>query len=400
MHVDAIMAGEQACEQVASALAGVKPDLAMLFVSGGHARHLPAIADVVRRGLSPGAFLAVNAESVLGGDVEVEKASGVSLFAAAMPGTTIHPFTYRQFPHVGDETDESLQAIAEVMGAQRDMRATFFLGDPFSVPTPPLVDAMSKVTRVVPGLQKVQVFGGLASGGTSPGSNTLIINDEVTRVGGVGVTIRGAVSVDAVVSQGCRPIGKPWIITEGERNVMRKLGGRPALEVLRETVDQLDEKDRALLPNGVFLGRVVNEYKARFGRGDFIIRGIMGIDQGSGAVAVGDNLRKGQTVQFHLRDATTASEDLKLLLDAQQLQSPPAGGLLFTCNGRGAALFNERHHDARTISQALSPNPEQPMPLGGFFASGEIGPMGPQSYVHGHTAVLALFRPARRVQPD
>ena len=42
--------------------------------------------------------------------------------------------------------------------------------------------------------------------------------------------------------------------------------------------------------------------------------------------------------------------------------------------------------------KALEPLPEAPVPLAGFFANGEIGPIGDEGFVHGQTACLALFR--------
>jgi small ligand-binding sensory domain FIST len=210
------------------------------------------------------------------------------------------------------------------------------------------------------------------------------------------VTISGEVSIDVLVSQGCRPIGTPLVVTKGRRNVIRELGGRRALDVVRQIVESMDESTRSLIANGMFIGRVVNEYKERFGRGDFLIRAVLGVEQQSGAIVVGDSVRVGQTVQFHVRDAGTANEDLRLLLVAQQLQTPPVGAMLFTCNGRGTRLFGEEHHDARTVSEALKGDDGSTMPLSGFFAAGEIGPIGNQSFVHGHTATLALIRPKRR----
>jgi small ligand-binding sensory domain FIST len=137
----------------------------------------------------------------------------------------------------------------------------------------------------------------------------------------------------------------------------------------------------------VLIGTVIDEYKDRFGRGDFLVRSILGMDQKKEAIAVGDTPRVGQTVQFHVRDAATAHEDLQLLLDAQQLKEAPLGAMLFTCNGRGARLFKDGRNDVQTIRDRLGD-----LPLAGFFAAGEIGPIGGRCFVHGHTASLALVR--------
>jgi small ligand-binding sensory domain FIST len=249
--------------------------------------------------------------------------------------------------------------------------------------------------------------GGMASGGTSPGGNALILDDRVHRSGLVGVSLRGAVRVDTVVSQGCRSVGSTLIVTKARKNVVLGLGGRPALQVVRELVEELPEDDKKLLEKGLFLGIVINEYKDRFGRDDFLIRNVVGVDEHHDAVALNAMVRVGQTVRFHLRDAKTADEDLALLLDAQQLRDPPLGAMLVTCNSRGSRLFDSPHHDASMVTRAFSSTPageelarggepitaQAPsLPLAGFFANGEIGPVGAESYLHAHSACLTLFR--------
>ncbi|MFU8827860.1 MAG: FIST N-terminal domain-containing protein [Phycisphaerales bacterium] len=406
-NIDAMLAAEQVCEQIREGRDGSDEsaslqqtiDLALVFVGGDHATQAARIYEQVQKRLSPGLLLGVTAQSVIGDDVELENAPGVSLLCASLPGTQLQGFTYRQLPHATPSDRDAMLSLAEEVGAGPDSRAILFFGDPFSVPGGPLVDALSALPRVVPGLRRLPVVGGMASAGKVPGQNIIALNDHTMRTGGAGVMIRGDITMDTLVSQGCRPIGQPLVITEAKRNVVQSLGGRPAMQVVRDMVDALSNEDRALVSGGLFIGRVVNEYKDRFGRGDFLIRAVLGVDQGSGAIAVGDSLRVGQTVQFQLRDATTAREDLELLLEAQQLLGPAAGGLLCTCSGRGRRLFSSANHDAALISRRLGaqadPLAARPMPMGGFFAAGEIGPIGDRSFVHGHTASVALFRPLR-----
>lgn len=406
-NIDAMLAAEQVCEHILTDHGdanepGMRPkdvDLALVFVGGDHATQASRIYELVQEQLSPGAMLGVTAQSVIGDDVELENVPGVSVLCASLPGTQLQGFTYRQLPHATSSDRDAMRALAEEIGAAEDSRAVLFFGDPFSVPVGPMVDAVSSLPDVVPGLRRLPVVGGMASAGKVPGQNIITLNDNAMRTGGAGVMIKGNLTLDTLVSQGCRPIGQPMVVTEAKRNVVQGLGGRPAMQVIRDMVDELSQEDRALVSGGLFIGRVVNEYKDRFGRGDFLIRAVLGVDQGSGAIAVGDSLRVGQTVQFHLRDATTAREDLELLLEAQQLLGPAAGGLLCTCSGRGRRMFSSANHDASLISRQLGaqadPMGAKPMPMGGFFAAGEIGPIGDRSFVHGHTASLALFRPLR-----
>jgi small ligand-binding sensory domain FIST len=228
------------------------------------------------------------------------------------------------------------------------------------------------------------VLGGLASAALGPGGNRLVLDDRVHTSGAVGALIGPGSRLSAVVSQGCRPIGRPLVVTKAERNIIYELAGQPALERLLEMVkDGMPERDITLINQGLHIGLVIDEHKADFERGDFLVRNVMGADQSNGAIAVGDVVEIGTTVQFHVRDAESADEDLRRMLEARQAD----GALLFTCNGRGTRLFAEPNHDAEVVGELLF----EP-PLAGFFAAGELGPVGGRNFLHGFTASLALFQ--------
>jgi small ligand-binding sensory domain FIST len=357
-------------------------DLAFLFGSFHHRAAFAEAAEAIRQTIAPATMLGVTAESVLGVDRELEGLAGMAAIAFRLPGVRLNPWSFnpeRDLPLLDDA-----DGMRRHLGLDDELRAVIMLADPFSTP----------IARLLPTLANsgadgapVPVVGGLSSGASQPGHNALALDDRVVSMGAIGVTVAGPIGLDIVVSQGCRAIGRPVVITKAQSNVIHELGGTPAVEVIRRMTSTLSEQERALMSSGLLVGTVINEYKERFGRGDFLIRNILGVDQKHGAIAVGDVPRVGQTVQFHVRDAETAHEDLQLLLDAQQLQAPPLGGLLFSCNGRGSRLFNDAHHDIRTIRERLGE-----IPLAGFFAAGEFGPIGDRSFLHGHTASLAVFR--------
>lgn len=414
----------QAADVVRMGLMGRAPDLAVVFFSSHHAEHAPEVLRTVRRELGPRTILGVSGEGVIGGRVEVERAPGVSILAACLPGTELKPFTADDFPALKAGVENEHDKLAAAIGADQDLRATLLFVDPFTLPTVNLVPALNECRARLPdGSRAGLLLGGMASSGRGPGGNALLLNDRVVRQGAVGISIRNlpgvrGVRVDSLVSQGCVGFGPSMIVTRAKGNVITQLSGRPALEVIQEVIGELPEERREKLKTGLFLGRVINEYKDRFGRGDFLIRAVIGVDQSNGAVAVNDLVRIGQTVRLHMRDALTASDDLGLMLDAQRLHAPPAGALLITCNGRGTRLFSTHSHDAAKVSQAFAPGlggpelakggeiieapglpgvglaaGERHVPLAGFFAAGEIGPVGGDSFVHGHTACVAFFRP-------
>ena len=100
----------------------------------------------------------------------------------------------------------------------------------------------------------------------------------------------------------------------------------------------------------------------------------------------------GQTIQFQVRDADSAREDLRQILEIERL-SPVAGALLFSCNGRGKGLFGEANHDVGALRNALGD-----IPVAGFFAAGELGPVSGRNFVHGFTASMLLFRDVNGAQ--
>lgn len=416
-HPQVSTAAEQVCEQCTAALGDTATDLALLFFSGHHAEAAPYLAEMVHKRLTPRCILGVSAESVLGGQLELERAPGVSLLVGQFPGVELYPFTGESLAPV-DPAPEAQQRLGAAIGVAPDLRATILFADPFSVPMIKLLPAMNKaIARARPPAADGDdtpppcLVGGLASSARQPGGNRLILNGKVYTAGAVGVSIRGPVRVDSIVSQGCRPFGPNLVITKSRGNIIMQLGGRPALEAVHDVVGEMPEADRQKLEAGLFVGRVINEYKERFGRGDFLIRNVTGVEQKSGALAVNDLFKVGQTVRLHFRDAATASEDLALLMDAQQLRERPAGALLITCNGRGTKLFPVPNHDAAAVVRAFAP-PEggeqlskfgeairpptqgqpHPLPLAGFFAGGEIGPVGKESFLHGHSACVVMFR--------
>ena len=263
---------------------------------------------------------------------------------------------------------------------RRRRRTLVLLADPFSFPTDRL---LREIDATCPHLR---VIGGLASAGNQPGQNRFVLGDEVFDDGAVGLLFPPGEAVTAVVSQGCRPIGHPYVVTRGERNLIHELAGRPVLERLQEIIEGLDGADRALAQRGLHIGIVVNEHKLDFDRGDFLVRGVLGIDRESRGLAVGDVVETGTSVQFQVRDAASADEDLSHLMSGYAADA----ALLFTCNGRGRRLFGVDDHDASVVSEAIAP-----APVAGMFCAGEFGPVGRRSFVHGFTASVALFGDGR-----
>ncbi len=348
---------------------GPEPDLALLYVTPGHAGALEDAARAVQALLRPRTLLGAAAESVVGTGREVEGGPAVSLWAA----------------RVGPVTPVRLEAMGPegpVLGWPGHLEErpglVLLLADPFSFPAEAFFSALAEDH---PGLE---VVGGMASAAARPGGNRLVLDGEVLAGGAVAAILSGEAAVEAVVSQGCRPIGHPLVVTRAAGNILYELAGEPPLQRLEELAkSSLSEEELDLINSGgLHLGRVVDEHRAGFAVGDFLVRNVLGGDRTVGAIAVNDRLETGTTVQFHLRDARTADQELRRLLAGREA----GAALLFTCNGRGTRLFGRPHHDAGVLAEALGP-----VPVAGFFAAGEFGPVAGHNFVHGFTASMALF---------
>ena len=377
-EADAAEAGHALAQAVRNGLGAGKVDLAFLFFSSHYAKEAEALCAAVRRELTPGLLVGCTGEGVIAGAEELETQSAVTLWAARMPDVTLTPL--RLSSPQGAE-GLTIHGWPEGLGTQREKPAFILLADPFSTPVD---EVLAVLADRCPGSAAI---GGLAGGGHDVGENRLILNDEVYDGGLVGVALSGRIAVRMVVSQGCRPIGEPYVVTKAEQNVIHELGGVPALDRLQTLFESLGGDERRIAQRALHLGIVIDEHRDRFERGDFLVRNLIGADRGSGSVAIGDQVQEGQTVQFHLRDAQSASEDLNLLLAADRsIHQAPLGALLFCCCGRGRGLFGRPHHDITAVRER-----EGDVPIAGFFAQGEIGPVGGGNFLHGYTASLALF---------
>ncbi len=369
---DSDLAVREVLDRLGGEFAGEGADLAVVFASIHHAEGLARLgAELTARGLGR-RVLGCTGETIIGEGREVEAEAALSVWAIRAPGVEFRPIRI-------DERDDSIAALSELGASSPTL---LLLGDPFTFAADPWLKRLGEGS---PGLP---VLGGMASAGQVPRENVLMLDGATHRDGAVGMLVSGPLAIRTLVSQGCRPIGRPMIVTKVDRNTIRELGRRPALEVLREVFETLPSDDRERVQAGLHVGRVINEYQDAFRRGDFLVRNVMGADD-AGGIAITDLVRVGQTVQFHVRDAETADEDLRTLVESERSDRPDSkveGALLFSCNGRGTRLFPEADHDVGVLRELFGP-----IPIAGFFAMGELGPIGGQNFVHGFTASVVLF---------
>jgi small ligand-binding sensory domain FIST len=385
-HHDPFEAGTEAARSAAAGLDGATADLALVFASGSHLAAPEAMLEAVQAELSPGAVVGCGAGGVLGRGRELESGTAVAVWAAAFgDGASVHPFHAEV---AGESWVETALAEAEPVHALVGLpslagsNGVLMLADPYSFPAEAALDALGADAPAVP------ILGGIASGRTAEGAGALFLGDRVYEGGAVGVSL-GAVELLPCVSQGAAPLGRELTITAAEGNVIHELAGRPALETVQRIVGELSPRERGLVAGGLLIGVVIDGGKPEYEQGDFLVRGVLGAEPDSGAIVIGAQVVPGQVVRLHARDARSADADLHraLALRVEALAGEPAAGaLVFSCNGRGSAMFGVPDHDVTAVEEELGG-----VPAAGFFAAGEIGPVGGRSFLHGFTATLAVF---------
>ena len=363
----------EAAAHARDGLAGEAASLAVLFGSRSHTDHAVDIVNAVQGMLEPPALIGCVAQAIVAGRNEIEDGPAVALWLASGLAAETFQLDFVRTGSGGLLTGHRFDATTH------DLH--LLLPDPYTFPASLLIDHLNVDLPGTP------VVGGAVSGGPRPGDTRLFRDHDVLTSGLVGVRLPGMRGVP-IVSQGCRPIGDPYIVTGADGAVITELGGLPPLRRLREIVGALPLHEQELVSHGLQIGILVDEHLAAPGQGDFLIRGLLGADPSTGAIEIGEAVEVGATVQFQVRDADGADKDLRLSVEraAAELPGRPVGALLFTCNGRGRRMFGVADHDASTIQELL-----RGIPLAGFFAAGEIGPIAGRNALHGFTASMALF---------
>lgn len=372
-------AAEQVARELRAQLGEMLPDLVLAFVSGPGTSRTSSATEALRAALPATTFAAVSARGVVTREHEVEQGIALSVVAARLPGVDVRPFLLMQ--DAWAEPVENAQDFDLRAPGVRGAELVLLVGDPFSLD---LDRVLGLFNRWAPG---VRVVGGLASAASRPGGNTVVLNDWIAHEGGFAIALHGALRADVVVSQGCEPIGPPLDVTHVEDNLILTLDGQPAVERIEQVLRDVPESERGRLQQGLYVGRPARGEAS--GRGDYLIRNLLGADRDRGALAVADVIGQREKIRLHVRDARAALDDLHMLLSPQAFDTAPSGALLFACNGRGRALFGEPDRDIRTLQEALPKS----APCAGMFCAGELGPVGERNFLHGHTASIAIIRP-------
>lgn len=351
--------------------------LVFAFVTPDYLPHLEEFSEIVRVDGHVVELVGATGLGLTRDGEEEENEPGFSLLAPGIPsgGFQIVPLSQSMI-----EDSAGPESWRRRTGVEKSP-AWLVLANPFTF------DAEGWLAEWNAAYPSVPSVGGLASGSADGAGVGVFHNGRL--VDALAVSITG-MRILPVVSQGCRPIGEPLTVTKAENNVVYSLGTRPAYEALESAFEGLTEGEKATAKGNLFAGLAGTEYVEDFKSGDFLIRNILGADPNSGAVVIGGFPRVGQTLQYQLRDKSSADADWRSALRHAALESgrPPAASLLFACAGRGTGLFGCKSHDASLLEEIVGTHASA-----GFFGNGEIAPLGGRNYIHSYTAACALFFP-------
>ncbi len=380
-------ATQTACAEIKKKLGKQSPDIVFVFVSPQHHSHWDKLPIWIAEALSPNCLIGCSGGGVIGKGEEIERRTSLAITAAILPDVKVTPIHFKNDALPTLKSDRKIWE--RLMGVSFSENPNFILlPEPFSFDLPIL---LSGLDFAFPWSKKL---GGVASGGQEAGSNVLFLNDKVHREGMVGIALSGNIVVDALVAQGCKPIAQTMTVTECAGNQIESIDGKAPFDVLKKVYEDLSHEDQHLFKTALFVGLGMHEGQEVYQKGDFLIRNIIGVNPEGGGLAIGALPKKGQVLQFHVRDAETSAHDLEIMLedyveDVGTVHNQ--GALLFSCMGRGFHLYGKPNHDSELFLKHVGA-----IPLGGFFGNGEIGPVHGKTYLHGYSSAFGIFR-ARHV---
>jgi small ligand-binding sensory domain FIST len=380
---DPITAADEAVTQ-ALAQAGLKvADGALCFASTKHVAAFRPLMRTVAERAQTAQVAGCSASGIIAGGREIEGGAAVSVLVVGGGVTAQRIFV----PGLKGRPQEAAQEVAAAARpAMGKANLLCLFPDSYNLEPEPFIAALA---RELP--DAVVVGGGATEDGMS-GETFALCGDAVSSNAVAGMLFAGDFEITTGASLGCRLIGPPRRVTAARHNILIELDGRPALEVLKETIGPLgDDLRRAAAM--VYLVMTLDPAAERLTHGRYLIRNMIGFDEARGLIATAYQPAQGELVGFALRDEEGARDNLKLTLDAmeRELHNPPAFGLYFDCISRGGNLYTIPDHDSAYINRYFSG-----IPVAGFFTGFELGPVAAATRLLQYSGVLALVSSAAK----
>lgn len=380
-------------------------DIAMVFVTAGFHGDYGHIIDRVRRELRASHLVGCSATHGIAGGHVLEGRETVTVLAVTAPGSSVRSVALSPevleravglaaFP---DRQAEYLHRATGVLPA--DVNGWVLLADHASVEAPSVA---AMWTAAWPGTTMIGAIASTAGRADAADRATALFHGgDVIPDGVVGLAIGGDWTIEAVSSQGCASIGRPWTITEVDgEHAIRRIGRQPALDVLLETVRALPPLLVERARGNLFAGLAVDEvHMTSSGAAPPVVScAVLGADQDSGSLLVLGRPVVGQTVQFQYRDAAAATNDLESQLRGTRTHTEgraPLAAIVLADDARHAGFFGALNRDASTVRTVVGASA-----LAGFGCRAELGPVGAagrrRSVAMTHATCVGLLVPAGR----
>lgn len=347
---------------------GAPPDVLFAFFTP---HHEPArLASLLVANVGASVLSGCVGAAVIGEGVALEGVPGLSVLAGWLPECTVRA------AHVAGAVEPA--ALAARLGGAGDALA-IVLADPLTVDAPALV---SSLAQALPG---AVIAGGLAAGAGSGGRHAIVAEGAAWDGGTSIVTITGVLDREAFVAQGTRPIGQALEVTRARGGVVYQLGDEPAVVALERVLTEANGVEREAFRRGPLVGVAPAGVPSRR-PGDMLVRNLAGLDTSMGSLSVAWPLAEGDLLQFQVRDAGAARQELSSLLGRRRTD-PALAALVFSCVGRGSRFFGEPGYDAQALAKRIGESP-----MAGFMGNGEIGAIRGRPVVHQFAASYLLLR--------
>lgn len=354
-----------------------KADLAIVFATINYQTEYEQLHQAVQANSSCDELIGCSGMSVLtsGGEFEEEPAIAVMVLRSEQLSAV-------SFSAKGTESEVGEQIQENIQSAVQDDSLLIIFPDIRAVNPAELVKQIGHDGTALP------VVGAAVSGDATGAEMYHWKDAQATEGGATGVLLSGNFNTEIGVAQGCQPIGKPREVTKADGQIIFELDGEPALENFKGTLQLLTQEDIRRSGGTVFVGIAMDDTNKNPTRGDFLIRNLIGINEEHAALAISEEVKTGQLVQFHLRNPAAAAEEIQAIvaqLAEKTREQSPAFGLYFNCLGRGKGLYGVTNHDINIIQDQFPG-----LPVIGFFGNSEFAPIGGHNFAHTYTGVFVL----------